>query len=86
MQVEEEEEKRKTKAYEPFTNSLVDTNKKKKNEQEKTYNIFFQIAVEMERPGSKHVQKYSGGMNKALHTWNFLGHHATLHYHCSPLR
>lgn len=35
-----------------------------------------------------HAEKLSpcSGMNRALHTWNFLGHHATLHYHCSPLR
>lgn len=39
-------------------------------------------------PTTSHIEKHSlcSGMNKALHTWNFLGHHATLHYHCNPLR
>lgn len=39
-------------------------------------------------PTSSHIEKHSlcSAMNKALHTWNFLGHHATLHYHCNPLR
>lgn len=33
-----------------------------------------------------HKHSLCSGMNKALHTWNFLGHHATLHYHSNPLR
>lgn len=39
-------------------------------------------------PTTSHIEMLSlcSGMNKALHTWNFLGHHATLHYHCNPLR
>lgn len=39
-------------------------------------------------PTTSHIEKHSlcSGMNKALHTWNFLGHHATLHYCCNPLR
>lgn len=38
-------------------------------------------------PTTSHTEKHSlcNGMNKPLHTLNFLGHHAILHYHCNPL-
>lgn len=45
------------------------------------------LTMENKHHTTSHTEKHSlcSGMNKALHTWNFLRHHATLHYWCSPL-
>lgn len=83
----EEEEKRRTKPLRLQRTpnlSHMHTQTAIKKQKQNTFCSQWKIYV---TPTISHTEKHSlcNGMNKPLHTLNFLGHHAILHYHCNPL-